>query len=66
MKVSYNSLTQTLGMYVATPDAGLQLPYIANCSRWKSFTDGQGTSNSLENFRGSLKKRSKKYAHMRT
>ena len=30
------------------------IPYIANRSRWKSFTDGQGTSNSLENFRGSF------------
>ena len=28
--------------------------YIANCSRWKSFADGQGTSNSLENFHGSF------------
>ena len=27
------------------------VPYIANCSRWKSFVDGQGTSNLLENFR---------------
>ena len=30
----------------------LLLPYNANCSRWKSFADGQGTSYSLENFRG--------------
>ena len=26
--------------------------YIANRSRWKSFSDGQASSNSLENFRG--------------
>ena len=26
--------------------------YIANCSRWKSFADGQASSNSLENFHG--------------
>ena len=32
----------------------MTIPYIANCSRWKSFADGQGTSNSLENFRGSF------------
>ena len=26
------------------------IPYIANCSRWKSFDNGQGTSSSLEKF----------------
>ena len=31
-----------------------KIPYIANRSRWKSFTDGQGITNSLENFRGLL------------
>ena len=30
------------------------IPYIANRSRWKSFADGQGITNSLENFRGLL------------
>ena len=30
------------------------VPYIANHSRWKSFTDGQASSNLLENFRGLL------------
>ena len=32
----------------------IELSYIANCSRWKSFADGQGTSNSLEDFLGSF------------
>ena len=32
----------------------INLPYIANRSRWKSFADGQGITNSLENFRGLL------------
>ena len=30
------------------------IPYIANCLRWKSFVDGQGTSYSLENFHSSF------------
>ena len=33
---------------------GLRIPYIAIGSRWKSFADGQGITNSLENFRGLL------------
>ena len=32
----------------------IKIPYIANRSRWKSFADGQGITNSLENFRGLL------------
>ena len=32
----------------------VKIPYIANRSRWKSFADGQGITNSLENFRGLL------------
>ena len=32
----------------------VNIPYIANRSRWKSFADGQGITNSLENFRGLL------------
>ena len=34
--------------------ADKHIPYIANRSRWNSFADGQGTSNSLEKFRGSF------------
>ena len=30
----------------------MQIPYIANHLRWKSFVDGQASSNSLENFGG--------------
>ena len=36
------------------PHHHLAIPYIANCLRWKSFADGQGTSNLLENSRGSF------------
>ena len=46
-------------------DFSIRVPYIANCSRWKSFADGQGTSNSLENFHGSFTP-VKRCAHVHT
>ena len=43
------------GMHMYSRNVIIKLiPYIANRSRWKSFADGQGITNSLENFRGLL------------